>query len=512
MLIPLASFVLRRPFAALFATALAVFGVHLLTIAEYPPAWFDEIEILEMGRFSIFDIRPEWSVNLIPQADGSFVAPYPLFHYLSGALLEALYRLTGGFICGRAVMLASLPCCMFALFAWLRTKPIAPAFAFVAALLFLVDPNATICAHWYRPDLWCMSMTFLALVAIARARMSRFPHMLYFFAGVLTATAIFFWITSVLFLPLILLESCLPGNGEPFCPKALPSRLLSLVAGGVLITAVLLIPHCQYISQIIVQYLSRSEIATITTASDSPLAAVVARSADLVKIACRSPFVWGAACVGVVAAKRFRIHAALFVLLILFMLATRVYHLRMVYLMPYLFLLAAAGIDHLAQNAKRTVACTSHAYVTLALIFGTALSICALNFAAWPEGNTLSVVSRQLHNALPLSSPKVYLFDFEHELYYAGRANGWRMYSTNPRELVFDERYASFLDGMDAVIVSSVTPGLTAAQERTLAGHGFVRAGRIAMPPAATGTVKRRLAGIFYAHGYPDCEIWRRKP
>ena len=506
----LASFILHHPFAVLSAAASASFGVHLLTIAEYPPAWFDEIEILEMGRFSIFDVMPDWSVNLIPQADGTFTPPYPYFHYLSGALLEALYRLTGGFLWGRAVMLASLPCCALALFTWLRTKPIAPAFAFVAALLFLIDPNATICAHWYRPDLWCMAMTLIALALICKAEATRFQRMWMVLAGSLTATAIFFWITAVLFLPLAFLETCSPDGVRPR-PKIAFRRLASVFVGGALATAILLIPLYPYIPDILSQYMSKSEIATLSTVSDSPLSAFAGRLLDFVKIACRSPFVWGAAVVGLLYAKRFRLHAILFLATAAFILSTRVYHLRMVYLMPYLLLLAAAAVDRLSRCEKRLVAGATRAYLALALTFGVTLSVGALNLAAWPEGNTLDALSRQLQAAIPMPSPKVYLHDFEHELYYAGRRNGWRMYSTSPRELIFSDRYERLLDELDAVTVSATAPELTEYQRRILSRHGFVPTCRISMPPSATGALKQRLATIFYAHGYPDCEIWRRR-
>ena len=502
-----------NPFTALATTALFVCGIHLLTIAEYPPAWFDEIEILEIGRFSIFNVKPEWSIGLIPMPDGTLSVPYPYFHYLSGAVLEALYRLTGGFICGRIFMLLSLPFCAFALLAYLREKGISPLVAFIVSGLFLVDPNATICAHWYRPDLWCMTMIFLALTLIMRSRTSPRPTLLLFASGVLTAMSLFFWITSVLIVPLVLLEFCLvhrKSDGERPTSRILP-RFAALFIGGAVATALLLAPLFKYIPEIISQYLSISEVGTVATFSDSPLSATLGRMCDFIKIACRSPFTWFAAGIGVFLSRRHLPHAVLFVVIVTFIVATRVYHLRMVYLMPYVFLFTAVSAERLIHSGNRIVSRLSKTYLAGALVFGSALSVAALNFAAWPESNTLALLEQKLKTAIPAGNSKVCLVDFEHEFYYAGRQLGWRMYSTYDRTKILEEPYAAILDKMDAVIVSSMMPPLTDKMEQALRTHDFTNKVEIAMPPSATGKIKPYLASIFYAHGYPSFTVWKKR-
>lgn len=507
-------FALAHPFATLSAMALAVFGIHALTIGEYPPAWFDEIEILEIGRLSIFNVRPKWSIDLIPMQDGTLSAPYPFFHYLSGAVLEALYRLTGSFICGRVFMLLSLPCCALALLAYLREKGIRPVVAFVVAGMFLVDPNATICAHWYRPDLWCMTMVFLALTLIMRSRIAPRPMLLLFMSGALTAMSLFFWITSVLLVPLVLLEFCLvhrKSEGEVPTSRILP-RFAALLIGGVAATVLLLAPLFKYIPEIISQYLSISEIGTVATVSDTPLSAALGRMCEFIKIACRSPFTWFAAAIGVFFSRRHLPHAVLFAIIVAFIVATRVYHLRMIYLMPYVYLFSAVSAERMIHSGKRRVARLSKVYLAGALAFGTVLSLVTLNFAAWPETNTLALLVQKLKTAIPARATKICLVDFEHEFYYAGRQLGWRMYSTYDRTKILEEPYAAILDTMDAVIVSSMLPPLTGKMEQTLQTHGFENKTHIDMPPSATGKIKPFFANIFYAHGYPSSTVWTRKP
>ena len=501
----------KNKFAIFIIPAFLIFCIHLLTIAEYPPAWFDEIEILEIGRASFFDVTPEWSVTLAPTSNGALTPLCPYFHYISGALLEALYRATGGFIAGRFVMLASLPLCAMALFAWLRNKGISDIVSFAVAMLFLVDPNATICAHWYRPDLWCLALVLFGSLLIAKSRASSHPALFLLFGGALGVTAVFFWITSVLLMPLMLAEFIVAYN--PLGSKkqiAMTLKSLGLVAiGGILATSIFLLPLYRHIPDIVAQYLTKSEIATMMSAQSDPLSATLVRLFDFVKIACRSPFTWFAALVGVFISRRNALHAVLFVATTVFILSTRVYHLRMVYLMPYVFLFTAISAEHLLSSASKTVAVLSRLFVVGALCFGLALSVAALNFAAWPESNTLALFTEKLNKAVTGHEPKVCLLDFEHECYYAGRSLGWRMYSTSRRTEILEAPYANFLDNMDAVVVSTMLP-LSDAEKQVIADHGFTKSTTIEMPPAATGPIKSKLAAIFYAHGYPTCEVLTR--
>ena len=500
-----------HPLAFLLLSSIVVFSIHMLTVGEYPAAWFDEIEIIEMGRFSVFNVKPEWSVNLLPAPNGALVPPSPYFHYLAGAILEALYRATDGFIAGRFVMLASLPLCAMALFAWLRGKGISDTVSFAVAMLFLVDPNATICAHWYRPDLWCLAMVLFGSLLIAKSRDSSHPALFLLFGGALGATAVFFWITSVLLMPLMLAELCVTYNPLG-SKKKMTTTLKSLglaTIGGIIATAILLLPLYRHIPDIVEQYLTKSEIANMMSTQSDPLSATMVRLFDFVKIACRSPFTWSAALVGVFISRRNALHAVLFVATTVFILSTRVYHLRMVYLMPYVFLFAAISAEHLFSSTSKPVAVLSRLFVGGALCFGLALSVAALNFAAWPESNTLALFTEKLNKTIPGHKPKVCLLDFEHECYYAGRSLGWRMYSTSRRTEILEAPYANFLDNMDAIVVSTMLP-LSDTEKLVIADHGFTKSTTIEMPPAATGPIKSKLAAIFYAHGYPTCEVLTR--
>jgi len=487
--------------AVLALAAIGVFAIHALTAGEYPPAWFDEIEIIEMGRFSIFDIQPDWSVNLYIGSDGTLQVPLPMLHYLAGMMQELLYRTTGGFLCGRFVMLLSLSFCSMALFGWLRTKEFLPHVAFLTSLLFLCDPNASICAHWYRPDLWCMTIIFTALTIMAKTAGTKRQLAGFASAGLLASTSVFFWITSVLFLPMVFIEAWLLTGKRS-------AKLSALFFGSATAAALLLIPLYRYIPDITNQFLTRSEVGSIgrTTGAQKYLD----NAFDFVKIAIRSPFSWCFAAIGL-SFRRFKAHAILFICLSLFMIATRVYHLRMVYLMPYIFLFTATALDRLLGARKTFIVRGGWLIATAALAGCFGISVVALNYAAWPEQNTLPEFTKRLQAAIPAQSPRVYLMDMEHELYYAGRKLGWKMYSTTPRTIILNGQHEEFLKKLDAVVVTEMGPKLTGADKNALQRSGFRQTATFTMPPAATGFLKSKIATAVYAHGYPACEIWTRQ-
>ena len=163
-------FLLKHPVVSLCIAAAGVYACHLITLVDYPAAWLDEIWILEIGRSSIFDVHPENSIVLFPSTGDVLNPMGPNATYIFCFIQEALFRLTKSFICGRAFALSSLPIAAILLFLWLRTKTISVGIALITSLLFLTDPNATICARWYRPDIWTTAFVFLAMVLLARSR------------------------------------------------------------------------------------------------------------------------------------------------------------------------------------------------------------------------------------------------------------------------------------------------------------------------------------------------------
>ena len=238
--------------------------------------------------------------------------------------------------------------------------------------------------------------------------------------------------------------------------------------------------------EIIKQY-SYGEIGALAQVAVNIGDKVLSHASAFVKIMCRSPIAWFLAWVGLLYGRQFALHRLLFLALVGFVVVTNVYHLRMIYLMPYVFLLVAETLRLIQEKGQKLIHIGTLLCV-LAICWGCGISLGALTFAAWPESNTLALLTSQLSSAFPQSAPKVYVYDAEHETYYAGRRLGWRMYSYNgSRHWIFHEPHAQNLSDMDGVVVSAMQSPLTDEQKDILTRHGFIKSAEVVMPPAATG-------------------------
>lgn len=505
-------FSLKHPVIFLGLAALVVFCCHLTTLMDYPAAWLDEIWILEIGRSSVFEVHPDSSIVLFPSAGNKLNPMGPNLAYLFCFIQESLYRLTGSFVCGRIFALSSLPIATILLFLWLRTKEISTGIALVVSLLFLTDPNATVCAHWYRGDIWTTAFAFLTLYLLAKSRSAPTRERICActLAGALSASMPFFWISSAILLPLIVWEALLSerdATGSLDCGQTVRDASCFITA-GLIATAVIFIPHLPHMDAVFGHFANHTEIGSgfkgFGTFSD--------RLVDFAKIAGRSPFVWFLAAVGVLSTREHHVHIILFALVGVVILSTRVYHLRMIQFLPFLFLFSALALKRLSTFPP-TRGKVKTFIIGSALLSYFSLSVFALNYAAWPTENTYRNFTDKLKAATPKKLDRVYLLDSEYETYYSGRELGWRMYAYQKHDYFFDPKQsANLIDKVDAVIVSSaVTPPPTRDQLQMLADHGFHKTGEFTMPCGQSNAVKAFLAKLFYAHGYPSCEIFTRK-
>lgn len=503
-------FLLKHPVVSLCIAAAGVYACHLITLVDYPAAWLDEIWILEIGRSSIFDVHPENSIVLFPSTGDVLNPMGPNATYIFCFIQEALFRLTKSFICGRAFALSSLPIAAILLFLWLRTKTISVGIALITSLLFLTDPNATICARWYRPDIWTTAFVFLAMVLLARSRNASTGKRICIciFTGALSAFLPFFWISSATLLPLIAWEALLSERDKTgsIRLKRTFRDASCFIAAWLLATVIILIPLLPHMEAVLGHFANHTEIGT----GFKGFGTLTDRLIDFIKIAGRSPCVWTLALAGVLLSfRKYSMHIALFTLVGAVILSTRVYHLRMIQLLPFLFLFTALALERLAALPYRR----TKVFIVGGVLFGYfALSVLALNYAAWPTENTYRSFTDKLKAAAPKGLERVYLLDSEYETYYSGRELGWRMYAYQNHKFFFDlTQSANLIDKVDAVIVSSaVTPPLTEKQKQMLADHGFRKTGGVTMPQGQPNAVKSFLAKLFYAHGYPSCDIYVR--
>lgn len=473
-----------RPYYILLLSGLLTFLFHCISVSYYPMCWNDEVEIIEIGRRALFQ-GDGWSVYLGSAPGGGYEFPSPLLHYVAAAIQELLCRVSGGFVLPRLFFMLSLPACALAMFKWLSLKRDIPInSSLFVSLLFLVDPNATICAHWYRPDLWAMTLAFVAMILVAKRRFA--------WAGAVSAFMVFFWITSALFLPLILLESI--RNSDD-----LPKDFLRGIIGALAASVLVMIPLYSRFPEIIAQYIDHSEIG-----NSSMRGFTTVKCVDFLRIAIRSPFVWLLAAGGIVLRRR-TAYAIVFVCLSVFMLWSRVYHLRMIYLMPYLFLFAAMMISRMNGVFLRLFRLSAVSVYVF-------ISIFLLEVAALPTGNnSLSNLMAGLKEAVPVAKAKVYLVDNEHELYLACRKLGWKMFGSWSPDSAFEEQFVGeLIREMDAVlVVDSQRFKPSEAQDKYLREHGFSKVTPLRFMRNATG-VRKLLVDFFYTSGYPDVLVYSK--
>ena len=489
----------------LLAASAGVFLIHLTTVENYPPTWYDEICMIEWGRFSLYDVFPRWGVDMWTDSN-RLHPPYPFFHYLAGAVYEGLYLLTSHYLAARILALASILVLPLLLFNWLATTfKVSPAFAFLIAALALVDPNITICAHWYRPDIWSICIFLSACAVLGKFR---HPITAAAFVGFMIAFNTAFWITSVLFTPLYLYAYYDYLKCRGLKPKDVWIKSsLACCTGGLVAVALVLSPHYRILPLIVDQYVNRSELGGMANAA-SVLSAVPSRIFDFIKIALRSPFSWALAATGFFCSRKLTVVKLSFIGLVVLMLTTRVYHLRMIYLVPYLYALIAVGVTSLA-------AAFGERLTSLALSFSIfccfTLSAPLLNLAARSHSNTFEAFKAKLDLALGSIRGDVYIFDSEHECYFALRETGRNPVSGSSRNIIFDyERSSRLIDSVNAVVVAKTTP-LAPEQLEFLAKHDFAESADFDLAPDTSPGLLQYVRTAIYAHGFPGCTIYTRQ-
>lgn len=500
-----------KPLWFLACVAVVIFAIHTATIRDYPACWFDEIEIMETGRSSVFERPVSWSVVMSPRSGTELGMQLPLFHYLAGSIQEALYRSTDSYIPSRLFFLLSLVSATLLLFGWLRCKGLSTTVALFVSCIFLVDPNVTICAHWYRPDLWGMSLLFASLILLHKAvdASSLQKSIIWVSVGAITALNFFFWITSVLFFPLLLIEL---WSTVPHRCQSLLKAVIMMVVGGVAMAAICLIPLYALIPVIIQNYLTGSEIGRVGQAITSDQTVYAQRLFDFIKIALRSPLVWTGAVLGCCfMLRRSTLHVVGFLVVCAFILATNVYHLRMVYLMPFLFLLLAVASQHMLEMRLRWL--RNLVIVGLCATVGLyiTISVIGMTYGATVSTTNYQSVTAALKENVGTGPLHVYLYDVEHEFYYSGRELGWSMYSYINRENVFEpSQSANLLNTLDAVVFTE-TLRPSVAQQAILHKNGFVKTADVRFPQTIEPVLRQKIASTIYAHGYPAFEVWKRQ-
>jgi hypothetical protein len=398
-----------RIWCATAAIALIFFSFTLTTAV---PVWFDESMIVEYGRVTLAGQPPVFSFH--QRSDPQ----RPMYSYtlLGSILQEIAYRATAPSNAGpRVVALLG----QLAAFGWflyyLRLRGLNSKLSILLGLAFLIDPLCDIGWRGGRVDGWAFAFLFASLCAIRRGRSGAF------IGGIAAAAGLLCWPTFAMFAPLIVLELWAAIRQHE---RWLWMPAFLFAAGGALTAAAIILPFRQ-------EFLYGLADANLLTALQSKLSrgdGFQDQFQFLLLSFAQTPIV---AAVGLYALARRRNHLLLagFLVALVFVFGTKVYRLRILYLLPYLYLAVASLFS--PDDDRRAKVPWQRAGVwaiALMLFAGAGFTV---------AGTTLSGLSnRSGKDPLALIEPArsavgkgpVRVYMQEPDLYFAGRTLGWQQF------------------------------------------------------------------------------------
>jgi hypothetical protein len=404
-------------------TALIAATFFSFTLTSAVPVWIDESMIVEYGRVTLAGEQPVFSFH---QRSDSL---RPMYSYaLLGCVLEEIaYRATAPSNLGPRLMALIGQLAAFGLLIYyLRLYGLNTKFSVLLGLAFLMDPLCDIGWRGGRLDEWAFAFLFAALSAIrvARARSdgdrgASLGAWLGLFLGGAAASAGFLcWSSFAMFAPLIVFEfGALVREQRRFL---IPMGVFS--AGGALVAAVIIAPfHREF-----VYGLADAGLLTLMQSHMTRADGIGVQVRALVISFAQTPIVVAAGLCAL-AKRRNRLLLTGFLVALVFIFETKVYRLRVLYVLPYLYLAVASLFcqddDRPARFPLRKVA----VWVLSLMLFS--------GFGFTVAGTTLSGLSnRSGKDPLALIEPArsavgsgpIRVYMTEPDLYFAGRALGWQ--------------------------------------------------------------------------------------
>lgn len=397
------------------ATALLALVFFSFTLTTAVPVWFDESMIVEYGRVTLAGQPPVFSFH--QRSDPQ--RPMYLYTLLGTILQEAAYRTTAPSNAGpRAMALLGQLAAFGWLMYYLRLRGLSTKFSVLLGLAFLIDPLCDIGWRGGRVDGWAFAFLFASLSAVRRGGASNV-----FLGGVAAAAGFLCWPTFVMFSPLILLEfwDFFTSQRRFWIPLGL------FAAGGALAAATIILPFHQ-------EFVDGLADAKLLTAIQSALSrgdGFQEQFRFLLLSFAQTPIVVAA---GLCAFARKRNHLLLagFLVALGFAFDTKVYRLRVLYLLPYLYLAVASLFSESSEAQQRPAEFPWQRAgvwaIALMLFAGTGFTV---------AGTTLSGLSnRSGKDPLALIEPAraavgsgpVRVYMQEPDLYFTGRALGWQQF------------------------------------------------------------------------------------
>ncbi len=320
-----------RLWCATAVIAIVFFG---FTLTSAVPVWFDDSFIVEYGRVTLAGEQPVFGFN--QRSDSG----RPLYEYalIGGILSEIAFRITAPSNVGPRLMslLGQLAAFGFFLY-YLRLGGMNARFSVLLALAFLLDPLCDIGWRGGRVDGWAFAFFFACVSAIRRARgrpgTDRGARCAAWLGGAAAACGFLCWPSFAMFTPLIVLElwAFVREPAGYFIPTCL------FAAGGVLAAAFIIAPFRREF----MYGLADARLLTSLQSQGSRSGGLGQQFLALLLSLAQTPIVVAAGLCGL-ARRRNRPLLVGFLVALVFIFATTVYRLRVLYLLPYLYIGAAS--------------------------------------------------------------------------------------------------------------------------------------------------------------------------
>lgn len=501
-----------KPGLIIFFAAILVFLCHLTTVKYYPLSWFDENYIQEIGRVSIFEQNTEYGMMMNRSTSEP---PIPFVHYIGGLIQESLFKISGSYIYSRCFALLGIVFSTMLFYLWLVKKGYKSWIVLITSLLFLSDTNVTVGLHWYRLDMWAISLVLLnAILVLSCYGKNRTRQLWTFFTiGCVMVFQMFFWMTSCLLWPLIFAEALVLANKEKWNINKYLSIISLSLCGIIFMTAILLIPLYSEIKPILIR--EASEMLGGTVINENTISLYqdcINRIITFIKLIIRTPFIWFGGIIGIILSfRKNKFHFCAFIVCFLVVISTLVYHARVNYLTPLIFLFFTETIKFCFQQKNKILKFLTIIFLAGALVYSFTLSVIGLNYFARPlTNNTYNDLLPKVEECIGYGQKNV--FTFTYDIYHVGRKLNWKIYSFHLglAPLVFEKQSIELLKKMEYVIVGNDYP-LTEEQNVLLRENDFEVFKIIDMPKDKLEGLTAKFRPIIYARGYPSFTIWKKQ-
>lgn len=401
------------------ATAVITLVFFSFTLTSSVPVWTDESMIVEVGRVTLAGASPVF--GWYQRSDSH----RPLYNYafLGNILQELAFRATAPSNLGpRVASLLGQIAAFGGLIYYLLLRGLERKYSVLLGLAFLIDPLCDISWRGGRVDAWAFAFLFASLIAIriawGRGQGVRGAGPGIFLGGVAAAAGFLFWPSFLIFAPLIVVELwALAGRRRCLISIAI------FAAGGMLAAAVMIAPFRREF----LYGLSDANLLAVMQAKLSRGDGIEQQFRALLISFAQTPIVVAAGLCALVR-RRNRLLLVGFLVGLAVVFGTMVYRLRILYLLPYLYLAVASFFQDDEQPVRFPWRRAGVWAVALMLFAGAGFTVAGTTLSGVsnrPGKNPLALIEAA-RSAVGSGPLRVYMQ--APDLYFAGRALGWQQF------------------------------------------------------------------------------------